>query len=336
MLTIQKLAFPGSKIAMRLVAVVFVLLGLSGQAHSVATGCVASGGANCTALIPDGPRPGLSSTLTVPAGVCGAASATQVSVNVNLTHSWIGDLNLVVKNPANQSVTLLNALPSAPSVGCAGDDINATFQDGAAAPACNAATVPSLSGTVAPASSLAPLLGSVSGTWTLVVTDTINGNNGALNDWSVDISCVQLPPADMAVTISGFPSSAPPGSTVNGTLTCTNVGGQTASNVTCSVAGGTSSSCALQPGNTPVTFPVASVAAGQSITCNVSTTAGSRGEINLVGQTSASNDGNAANNSVLYAAAGLISVPTLSGALLVVLAALLLLAVAITSRQRRQ
>ena len=175
----------------------------------------------------------------------------------------LGDLTIAVKNPANQTVTLLNSLAGAPSVSCAGDDINATFQDGGAAASCNAATVPSLSGTVAPATALAPLAASAAGTWTLTVTDNMNGNNGAINDWAVDVSCVQLPPADMAVALSGFPAQGMPGTNVTGTVTCTNVGGQPAANVTCSVVGGTASACVLQPANTPVAaFPVASVAAG--------------------------------------------------------------------------
>lgn len=305
-------------------------------AVAVETACVASSGTNCAALIPDGPQPGVSSTLTVPAGVCGAASPTGVSVRVNLTHSWIGDLTIAVKNPANQTVTLLNSLAGAPSVSCAGDDINATFQDGGAAASCNAATVPSLSGTVAPATALAPLAASAAGTWTLTVTDNMNGNNGAINDWAVDVSCVQLPPADMAVALSGFPAQGMPGTNVTGTVTCTNVGGQPAANVTCSVVGGTASACVLQPANTPVAaFPVASVAAGQSISCSVSTLVGPTGQINVTGQTSAGNDSNAANNAVAYAANGQLTIPTLSESLMAVLALLLAITAIVSLRTRR-
>ncbi len=295
-------------------------------AFAVETACVASGGANCAALIPDGPQSGVVSTLTVPAGLCGAATPTSVSVRVNATHSWIGDLSITVTNPASQTVTLINQLPSPPSTSCAGDDVSATFSDGGAAPSCAAAVVPSLSGTIAPAAALAPLTASVAGLWTLTVTDNVNGNNGALNDWAVDVGCVVLPPADMAVVLSGFPSNPTPNSPASGTVTCTNIGGQAATNVTCSVVGGTTSACTLQPANTPVaSFPVATVVAGESITCNVATTASPTGQLNVTGLTSAANDGNAANNTALFAAVSAqpVLVPTLSSVTLALLALLL-------------
>ncbi len=332
----MKMLMFSTKFALQLVLVGSAAMLLNAPTAAVETACVAAGGTNCDVQIPDSPLPGISSTLTVPSSICGSASPTGVSVRVNLTHSWIGDLTIAVKNPANQTVTLLNSLAGAPSVTCAGDDISATFQDGGAAASCNAATVPSLSGTVAPASAVAPLAASTSGTWTLTVTDNMNGNNGAINDWAVDVSCVQLPPADMAVTLSGFPVSGTPGSTVNGTVTCANVGGQTATNVTCSVVGGTTSACTLQPANTPIAaFPVANVGSGQSISCSVSTVVGPTGQINVTGQTSAANDGNATNNVALYAANGLVTVPTLSELLVAALALLLAIAAALSLRARR-
>ena len=320
------------------IATVSTVTMLVAPAFAVETGCVASGGVNCAALIPDGPQAGLVSTLTIPAGSCGANTPTSVSVRVNATHNWIGDLTIAVKNPANQTVTLINQLPSPPSTSCAGDDVSATFQDGGGAASCAAATVPSLSGIVAPAAALAPLAASVTGVWTLTVTDNVNGNSGALNDWGVDVGCVALPAADMSVSLSGFPSNPSPNSPASGTVTCTNIGGQAATNVTCSVVGGTTSACTLQPANTPVAaFPVASVAAGQSITCNVATTASPTGQLNVTGQTSASNDGNAANNTALFAAASgpLLLVPTLSDITLALMALLLAGFAAFALRGRR-
>src|SRR5580765_536097 len=102
-------------------------------AHSIETTCTGSGGANCPALVPDGPLPGVSSTVIVPANICNGGTATGVTVRVNLGHSWIGDLSIAVKNPANTTATLLNQLPDPPAVSCSGDDIAAVFQDGGAA-----------------------------------------------------------------------------------------------------------------------------------------------------------------------------------------------------------
>lgn len=319
-----------------LAAAALLTLGVSGQAAAVETVCSTSGGTGCLQQIPDGPRPGMTSTLTVPAGICGSNAPTGIGVRVNVTHNWIGDLTIAVRNPANQTVTLINQLANAPSISCAGDDIVGTFRDGGSAATCAAATVPSLSGTIAPAAALAPLAASTTGVWTLTVTDNMNGNTGALNDWAVDVTCVALPPADMAVSFSGFPAFPSPNTAVNGTVTCTNVGGTAATNVTCSVTGGTVSACTLLPANTPVaSFPVATVGAGESISCSVSTTSSGTGQINLIGTTSASNDGNPANNATQYAAGQLVAVPTMSEMLLAVLALLVAFSAVVAVRRQR-
>jgi subtilisin-like proprotein convertase family protein len=311
-------------------------LGFGGHALAIETTCVASGGSGCVQQIPDGPRAGMTSTINVPAGICGSNAPTGVGVRVNITHNWIGDLTIAVTNPGAQTVTLLNQLQSPPSTSCGGDDVVATFRDGGSAAACQAATVPSLSGTVAATSSMAGLAASTTGTWTLTVTDNVNGNTGALNDWAVDVTCVALPPADMAVSFSGFPAFPAPNSTVNGTITCTNVGGTAATNVTCGVTGGTLGACTLQPANTPVaSFPVASVGAGESITCAVSTQTSGAGQINIFGTTSATNDGNASNNATQYLAGLPINVPTLSETLIALLALLVAISAVLLNRRSR-
>jgi subtilisin-like proprotein convertase family protein len=171
-----------------LLVVALLGLGLTATAQAQPTTCVASGGTNCPVQIPDGPLPGVSSTIDVPAVQC-ARGIQGVAVNVDITQNWIGDLRLVVTNPAAQTATLLDALPGAPSVTCSGDDVVATFSDLGAPPTCQASLVPSLSGMVSPVTPLAGLAGTTTGTWTLTVTDLVNGNNGALNDWGVEVVC---------------------------------------------------------------------------------------------------------------------------------------------------
>ena len=280
----------------------FLALTLAQPAHSIETTCTGSGGTNCPALIPDGPLPGVSSTLTVPADICGASTATGARVRVNLSHSWVGDLSIAVQNPASTSATLLSQLPDPPAVSCAGDDIGATFQDGGAAPVCQSASLPSISGTLAPVSPLAPLAASVAGVWTLTVTDNMHGNNGLINDWAVDVICGAAVPTDMSVTLTGFPAAVAQNDPISGTVTCANVGAAPATNATCSVVGGTASNCTLQPANTPIgSFPVASVPAGSSITCAVSVPSNAVGVANVTASTSATGDSNAANNTAAAA-----------------------------------
>jgi len=275
-------------------------------AQAVETTCTGSAGTNCPSQIPDGPAPAGTSTVIVPANICAGGTASAVKVRVNLTHSWVGDVSMTVSNPASTSVNLMSQVSGGPAVSCQGDDLNATFADGGSAPVCQSNVVPSVSGTLAPASgSLSSLAASVVGTWTLRVTDNSHGNNGTINDWAVDVTCGALPPADVSAALSGFPASAAPNSTANGTVTCASLGGQAATNVNCAVAGGTESNCTIQPANTPVaSFPVASLAVGSSITCAVAAPVSGTGGFSVTATASADTDANPANNTATYTVGG--------------------------------
>ncbi|WP_217427402.1 SdrD B-like domain-containing protein [Sphaerotilus uruguayifluvii] len=104
--------------------------------------------------------------------------------------------------------------------------------------------------------------------------------------------------ADLSVTIGGLPSAASPGATVTGTLTCTNAGPDAALQATCTGgAGVTTSGCSVD--GSPVTLPLASLAAGSAIRCGITMTAPASGVLNVPASTGASNDVNGANNSAL-------------------------------------
>lgn len=174
------------------------VLGLAGlvlgprSALATEASCLASAGTNCSAQIPDGPQAGVTSSFTVPALAC-STGIRGIGIKVNISHSWIGDLRITVTNPASQTATLINGLQSPPSSSCPGDDMVVEFQDSAAAPVCAAAAVPALSGAASPVTPLTGYQNSIPGTWSLTVTDLVNGNNGLLNDWSVDAICNPLP-----------------------------------------------------------------------------------------------------------------------------------------------
>lgn len=154
--------------------------------------CQALGGTNCTARIPDSPQAGIVSTMQIPAAAAGVCNTpATVSVQLNIVHNWIGDLQATVSNPSATSATLINSLAGAGVGGCQGSDINAAFRDGAGTPTCSG-LIPSVGGTVGPVSPLAPLVlahGVPPGTWTLNLADTGNDHDGALIDWSVQVTC---------------------------------------------------------------------------------------------------------------------------------------------------
>lgn len=103
------------------------------------------------------------------------------------------------------------------------------------------------------------------------------------------------PLADMQAVVSGFPATAPAGSTVSGIVTCTNNGPSPAPDATCNVNSlptGATSVCLPNP--VPNPLPV-----GQSIVCNVSFTAppGGNVDVTITGTAASSiNDPVPANN----------------------------------------
>lgn len=136
-------------------------------AAAVETACVANGGTNCPAQIPDFPQAALTSTLTVPQLTCpGGVLPSGVAVRLDITHNWTGDLNVSLTNPNSTTATIVTANPLTND----GNDLIATYTN-------------------------TTLLGAGTGAWTLTVLDTANGGDGALNDWGVDAVC--RAPADV-------------------------------------------------------------------------------------------------------------------------------------------
>jgi hypothetical protein len=131
--------------------------------------------------------------------------------------------------------------------------------------------------------------------------------NGSVCDTAT--MTVAATPADMTPTFSGLPAASAPGSTVTGTITCTNVisptGGGSATAATCNATAVDSASNPVPVAVTGCAPPVGSdIAVGGSITCTVSyTTPGSPGgadtaptSVTLTGLTGSTNDVNAGNN----------------------------------------
>ncbi|HOB66273.1 hypothetical protein [Ottowia sp.] len=124
-----------------------------------------------------------------------------------------------------------------------------------------------------------------------VAANTSAGNEHTTTNNTASVT-VGVTPADMAVALSGFPTSVTPGQTVSGTITCLNTGPGTAAAPSCSVAGlpaGATVTCSPDPA--PATLPK-----GSAITCQVSYTAATSQTVAVTGKTNASNDPNAANN----------------------------------------
>ncbi len=108
---------------------------------------------------------------------------SDVNVNVNLDHTFLGDLVLTLVSPQGTEVILT-------SNSCGEfSNIGAVFDDDAMPFLCG--NNPAIAGTVKPLGSLATFNGeSAFGNWTLIVSDTAPADGGALNDFSLEI-CVE-------------------------------------------------------------------------------------------------------------------------------------------------
>jgi subtilisin-like proprotein convertase family protein len=148
--------------------------------------------------VPDANAAGISSTLpvTLPAG----ATITGVSVNFNMTHTWVSDMVFNLKAPNGQILNLVNRR------GGSGDNFtNTTISSTgtavlATAPftgtfAADAAIGVGPTGQVSGAANFAGLYSTGTGDWTLWMRDYAGGDIGTLTNWSITISYTILQPA---------------------------------------------------------------------------------------------------------------------------------------------
>ncbi|MFN7115271.1 MAG: right-handed parallel beta-helix repeat-containing protein [Saprospiraceae bacterium] len=126
-------------------------------------------------------------------GLSGTISDVNIK-NLNINHTWVGDLDVTLKAPNNVSIRLIDQ-PGIPvsTFGCSGDNIAVDLDDQAAAAnlenTCNV-TPPAISGSFKPVDAFAAFNGiDPNGTWTLTIVDNYTaGDNGTLQAWSIEIT----------------------------------------------------------------------------------------------------------------------------------------------------
>jgi subtilisin-like proprotein convertase family protein len=116
-------------------------------------------------------------------------SITDVNVDLDITHTWIGDLDVTLTSPMGTVVTLFTDIcDSIPG----SEDMLVTLDDSAAT-AIEAAPCPAVfpPGTYRPETPalLSDFNGeNPNGVWTLTVVDDNDADVGRINDWSLDIT----------------------------------------------------------------------------------------------------------------------------------------------------
>ncbi len=138
--------------------------------------------------IPDNDPVGVTSTLTVTEDF----TIEDLDVNLDITHTWVGDLITTITSPAGTSVIIVDRIGgTGTGVGCSGDDILATLDDAATSPiegVCGSG-VPSIDGTFSPNNPLSAFNGeSTLGDWTITISDNAGGDTGTLNSWGLTYS----------------------------------------------------------------------------------------------------------------------------------------------------
>ena len=154
----------------------------------------------------------------VVAGVTGA-TVTDISVDIQITHTWVGDLTLKLVSPDGDTLTLVSRPGEAETVDdgteCCGTNADwasevATFSDFGAtdaedlglAPFGSTDYFPNPGITAYPTQTFASLFGgTMNGTWSLFAGDAVGGDAGTLDAWSITITTAS-PSIDFYKTVA--------------------------------------------------------------------------------------------------------------------------------------
>ena len=139
-----------------------------------------------TGVIPDngGPADPLCDTITITSAPVGV-TVLNATIDLDIAHTWVGDLIVTVTAPSGASVELLNR----PGFDCSGDDITATFDDASGiAGNDECSDLPAIGGTVAPFEALSSFIGeSINGEWVICISDNVGADAGNLISWGVNL-----------------------------------------------------------------------------------------------------------------------------------------------------
>ncbi|MGB3342296.1 MAG: M36 family metallopeptidase, partial [Aequorivita sp.] len=154
--------------------------------------------------IPDNNATGVTRTMTVTENV----AITDLNVNLDISHTWVGDVIVRIKSPAGTTAVIVDRPGRTSSgFGCDGDDIFATLDDEAATNVENecAPTVPTINGRFRPNNPLSVFDGqNTQGVWEITVYDRDSGYTGTLNSWGIEYEYeITTTPLDVTLDATG-------------------------------------------------------------------------------------------------------------------------------------
>ena len=135
---------------------------------------------------------------------------TSMDVSLDITHTWVGDVQISLVNQQTSTSVLLvdrpGHTPSGGGFGCSSNDFLTTLSDSSTTPVENecSATPPAVAGMLGPQNLLSSFNGEdLAGTWTLQALDLANGDAGVINQWCILPS--QVPePGSALLLVSGI------------------------------------------------------------------------------------------------------------------------------------
>ena len=145
---------------------------------------------------------------TMPIAVTGITNINEVTVDVNIEHTWAGDLILTLQSPTGTTITLVDRPGyTGAGFGCNTDGLDLTFDDTSVddlETTCPGGTSP-ITGSYFPLNALSAFdTEDANGTWTLFVSDNGAGDTGSILDWDITISGDGLPtPIQLSLDATG-------------------------------------------------------------------------------------------------------------------------------------
>ncbi|MDN3678360.1 S8 family serine peptidase [Flavobacterium paronense] len=123
----------------------------------------------------------------VPLTITGGYTIGDINVNMDITHTWIGDITVTLEGPASIGTPIITLL----DIPCgANQNINCTMDDDGGVSACSG--TPAITGNIAPVDALSSLNTlPADGEWILRVLDHNNEDGGTINNFSINLCRVE-------------------------------------------------------------------------------------------------------------------------------------------------
>ncbi len=170
-----------------LVGLAFLAMAGTANATTITASCLDGDPAGqCPLAIPPS---GTFGTTTSDINISESGTITDLNVYVDLTHTWVGDLEISLVAPDGTQILLFG------NWGDSGDNLTDTIFDDEAGTNISAGSAP-FTGSFIPDQSLSAFDGfSITGLWTLIIDDLASSDIGELREWRIiaEVGDVSVP-----------------------------------------------------------------------------------------------------------------------------------------------